>query len=333
MNEERVALRQFIFQHFSLEELRTLSFDLNIEYDDLPGEGRAGKIRELIKFMERNGRLSYLHAALWRERPDKYQERLGRRVHEKTGIELIRIPAGPFVYGSGNDDKMAYDKEKPQRRLELPEFWIGRAPVTNAQFARFVDATKHRTTAEEKGSGWIWTDEKWENVRGAQWRYPEGPGSSIRERMDHPVILVSWHDAEAFCKWATLQLPIEQEWEKAARGTDGRIWPWGNNPPTADLCNFKANVGTTTPVGKYSPQGDSPYGCVDIAGNVWEWTASWYDDSRETRALRGGAWSYEEQITRAAFRFNLNPGSGDNYVGFRVTEHLADPGFFPAINP
>jgi formylglycine-generating enzyme required for sulfatase activity len=90
---------------------------------------------------------------------------------------------------------------------------------------------------------------------------------------DHPV-RVSWHDAVAYATWAGKRLPSEEEWEKAARGTDGRKYPWGDEEPTPDLCNFGKNEGGTTPVGKYSPQGDSPYGCADMAGNVWEWTSS-----------------------------------------------------------
>ncbi len=159
-----------------------------------------------------------------------------RRIHEKTGIELIRIPAGPFLYGSADSDKMAYDNEKPQRTVNLPEYWIGRAPVTNAQFDRFVKATGHRTTAEIKGQGRGWTGSQWDWFAGADWRHPRGPESSIGGKDDHPVVQVSWDDARAFCDWAGLALPAEEQWEKAARGADGRIWPWGmsrRRPSTA----------------------------------------------------------------------------------------------------
>ena len=99
-----------------------------------------------------------------------------RRIHAKTGIELIRIPAGPFLYGSADSDKLAHDDEKPQRTIELPEYWIGRTPVTNAQFARFVEATGHRTRAEKEGSGYAWTGSKWEWVKGADWQHPKRAG-------------------------------------------------------------------------------------------------------------------------------------------------------------
>ena len=249
-----------------------------------------------------------------------------RRIHEMTGIELIRIPAGPFLYGSAGSDKMASDNEKPQRTIDLPEYWIGRAPVTNAQFARFVQAAGYRTTAETEGKGAVWTGSKWEWIAGADWRHPRGPQSSIAGKEDHPVVQVSWDDAQAYCAWAGLALPAEEQWEKAARGTDGRIWPWGDKPPTAAHCNFNRNVDDTTPVGKYSPQGDSPYGCVDMAGNVWEWTGSWFTEGK-TRALRGGSWGTGDQYSRAAYRNYSNPGDRYNDVGFRVVELLSDSGF------
>ena len=247
-----------------------------------------------------------------------------RRIHAKTGIELIRIPAGPFLYGSADSDKMARANEKPQRTVNLPEYWIGRAPVTNAQFAGFVKATGHRTTVEIKGQGRGWTGSKWDWIAGADWRHPRGPESSIAGKDDHPVVQVSWDDAKAFCDWAGLALPAEEQWEKAARGADGRIWPWGNESPTAEHCNFNANVGDTTPIGQYSPKGDSPYGCVDMAGNVWEWMGSWYAEN-ETRALRGGSWDYYDRLTRAAYRSLDDPLSGSRDVGFRVAELLSDP--------
>jgi formylglycine-generating enzyme required for sulfatase activity len=245
----------------------------------------------------------------------------GRRIHEKTGIELVRIPAGPYIYGSAD---MAFDNEKPQRTLDLPEYWIGRYPVTNAQFARFAQATGYKTTAEREGRGRGWTGQKWNEIKGADWRHPRGPKSSISGKDNHPVVQVSWDDAQAFCDWAGLALPTEEQWEKAARGTDGRIWPWGNEPPTAKHCNFNRNVGDPTPVGQYSPKGDSPYGCADLAGNVWEWTASWYTE-KSTRSLRGGAWDNNVENSRAAFRNYSGPLDRYDVVGFRVVELPSDP--------
>jgi formylglycine-generating enzyme required for sulfatase activity len=187
----------------------------------------------------------------------------------------------------------------------------------------------------------------------AQYRdFVEKSGRDVDERSlkdpdDHPVRYVTWRDALAYCRWLSertglpVTLPSEAEWEKAARGTDGRIYPWGDEDPTADLCNFADNVGNTSPVGNYSPMGDSPYGCADAAGNVWEWTRSLWgkdlfepdfgypynsEDGREDleagddihRVLRGGAFSRNTRAVRCASRFGGPPRYRYSYGGFRV---------------
>jgi len=200
---------------------------------------------------------------------------------------------------------MARDDEKPQRTIDLPEYWIGRAPVTNREYKRFLDANPgHRVPSrpEEWAKPYNW-DEK-------SRIYPP-------DKADHPVVLVSWDDAKAFCDWAGLALPAEEQWEKAARGTDGRLWPWGDETPTAGHCNFNADVGGTTPVGRYSPKGDSPYGCVDMAGNVWEWSASWYDQTQRGRVLRGGSWYYLQRGARVSIRDLNTPDLAYLNIGFR----------------
>jgi serine/threonine-protein kinase len=237
-------------------------------------------------------------------------------------LELVRVPAGKFLMGSDPaKDEYAREDEQPQHMLDLPEFYIGKYPVTNAQYAVFVEAMDYKTPKH-------WNSGK----------VPSG-------KEDHPVVVVSWEDALAFCRWLSQEtgkdftLPSEAEWEKAARGpvpsevegTDGRIYPWGNKPPTADLCNFAKNVGGTTPVGTYSPQGDSPYGCADMAGNVWEWTRSlWRDypydsgDGREDlevndrRVLRGGAFGSSTRGVRCAYRYYYFPFTRYRLNGFRV---------------
>ncbi|MCL5952603.1 MAG: SUMF1/EgtB/PvdO family nonheme iron enzyme [Chloroflexi bacterium] len=199
------------------------------------------------------------------------------------GIELVlvRVPAGEFAMGSGNNDGHAEAKEKPQHTVELDEYYIGKYPVTVLQFWAFVKATGYQITVS----------------------------GNVNQKGNHPITGVNWDDAVAFCKWASqvngteIRLPTEAQWEKAARGTDGRIYPWGNNAPSPNLCNFGNNVGTKTPVGKYNSHGDSPYKCVDMAGNVWDWCADWWDEayyqkspaknpagpeSGQYRVLRGG---------------------------------------------
>jgi formylglycine-generating enzyme required for sulfatase activity len=227
-------------------------------------------------------------------------------------LEFVRVPAGEFLMGSDPArDEDARDNEQPQHRVHVSEFYIGKYPVTNAQYAAFVEATKREVP------------EHWK--RG---RIPSG-------KKPHPVVNVSWRDAVAFCGWLGqetgqgFRLPTEAEWEKAARGTDGRIYPWGDGPPTAELCNFDGNVDDTTPVGRYSPQGDSPCGCADMAGNVWEWTQSLYRgypydpvDGREDleaegrRVVRGGSFGSRWRV-RCASRLRLVLDSLSRYRGFR----------------
>ena len=223
-------------------------------------------------------------------------------------FDWVTIPAGEFVMGSDKKvDSMAYDREMPQFRLHLPEYRIARVPVTNSQYARFAKATGY-DAPQHSAAG----------------RIPDG-------KEDHPVVYISWNDAIAFCGWAGVQLPSESQWEKAARGTDGRIWPWGNQPPDEKRCNFNRNVGDTTPVGAY-PAGASPYGVLDMSGNVWEWCRTkWRDNYEgyakislddltggEPRVLRGGSWVFNSSDVRAADRYGFEPVNRLSNVGFRL---------------
>jgi len=262
-------------------------------------------------------------------------------------FDWVTIPAGEFLMGSDKTkDKLAYDDETPQHTLYLPEYRIARVPVTVAQFAAFMAANQgYRTTTEVQGSAYSWTGSEWDDIEGADWAHPRGPQSDVQAKQEHPVTCVSWHDALAFCAWAGVRLPTEAEWEKAARGLstgsgDGRIWPWGNREPNSGVCNFNMTVGDTTPVGHY-PDGKSPYGLLDAAGNVWEWTGSlWgqdaskpefgypYDakDGRENpsapntvrRVLRGGSFGDDAQGVRCACRVRSHPDHRLGIDGFRV---------------
>jgi formylglycine-generating enzyme required for sulfatase activity len=226
--------------------------------------------------------------------------------------EMVFVPAGEFLMGSDpGTDGHAYDNERPQGTLHLPGFYIVRVPVTNAQYAPFVQATFRTPGHWEAG------------------KPPQG-------KEDHPVVNVSWHDAVAYCDWLAgvtgklYRLPSEAEWEKGARGTDGRIYPWGDEWDAGRCNTEEAGVGDTTPVGAY-PRGGSPYGLLDMAGNVWEWTRSLYKgypydpgDGREdleaggTRARRGGCWLNVRRNVRCAVRVIGRPGAFLDRVGFRV---------------
>lgn len=256
---------------------------------------------------------------------------------------MVRIPAGEFIMGSDKSkDPQAYDNELPQHRLSLQEYWIGKTPITVAQFAAFIKATNYKTKAEKDGKSYTWTGGEWKEMIGADWSHPRGPSSNITQKQGHPVIHISWDDGMAYIKWASevskveMMLPSEAEWEKAARGPitgplPDRIYPWGNETPDATRCNFNNNELDTTPVGKYGLRGSSPYGCDDMLGNALEWTRSNFetypyiiDDGRENiqninnRVLRGAAYRNYGASVRCAYRFNNLPHNLVDYCGFRV---------------
>jgi len=230
-------------------------------------------------------------------------------------MTLLRIPAGEFLMGSNDQDKMAFEDEKPQHKIYLTEYWIGKTPVTNAQYQAFVQAENQET------------HDDWE------------AGEIIYKRSLQPVVNVSWHDSRAFCEWLnqftgkSYCLPTEAQWEKAARGTDGRLYPWGNQAPDISRCNFDNKFGATTVVGKFSPDGDSPYGCQDMSGNIDGWTSSLFDDypyqeddgredadAIENRVLRGGTWySDGARNVRSADRSNFASVDRDDLIGFRCS--------------
>lgn len=234
--------------------------------------------------------------------------------------ETVLIPAGPFLMGSLEGEDVPAN-ELPQHEVNLPAYRIGKYPVTNEQYAEFAKQAKH--SAPQK-VGWFGQ-------------------SPPKDKLDHPVVGVSWHDAIAYCQWLsektgrTYRLPTEAEWEKAARGTDGLIYPWGDEWQ-AGHCNCSGDQ--TTPVTAY-PTGESPYGCYDMIGNVWEWTSTLWgkdwknpdytypyqaDDGREDleadeifhRVFRGGSFSDEVVQLRCSARRWYAPDNADKTRGFRV---------------
>ena len=242
--------------------------------------------------------------------------------------DLINIPAGRFVMGDAQGDA----NEAP-RPVTVAPFRITRHEVTNAEYEAFVRATGHVSDPERTGAGYVWTD-RWRLVRGADWRHPHGPGSTIEGHDAHPVVQVSQRDAVAYCRWRGLRLPDETEWEFAARGTDGRRYPWGNEQPRQGPA-ARANFGTVAccapdasdgyakiaPVGRFA-SGASPFGALDMAGNVWEWTSSGFPGKPGFVSLRGGGWGNNPYCLRVSYRHANPPDIGLDMVGFRCVGEI-----------
>jgi len=227
--------------------------------------------------------------------------------------ETVLIPAGFFWMGSAHTDPQAYENEKPHRQVRLQEYRIGRYPVTNAQYACFVHCTDHPHPHHWNTAG-----------------IPAG-------QEDHPVVNVSYDDADAYCRWLCqvtekpYRLPTEEEWEKAARGSSPYTYcyPWGPNWKP-DICNTReSGQGETNSIYKFADVNASPSGVVDMAGNVWEWTDSWYErypDSRHQslrygrvyRVVRGGSWQNTRREARIACRGRYKPQEHRLYLGFRI---------------
>ena len=231
-------------------------------------------------------------------------------VSDKDSMTLVYVPEGEFEMGS----QEFLDNEKPVHTVYLDAYWIDRTEVTNAQFQQCVGAgvcTPPSSSSSDTRDSYY--------------------GSS--SYADYPVIYVDWNQASNYCQWAGRRLPTEAEWEKAARGTDGRIYPWGNQSPASNYLNYDKSTGDTTAVGSY-PEGASPYGTLDMAGNVWEWVADWNDagyyssqndwinpagpSSGEVRVLRGGSVVNSHlNIVRSATRGGGKPSLAYDLIGFR----------------
>ncbi|MFJ3499546.1 MULTISPECIES: formylglycine-generating enzyme family protein [unclassified Streptomyces] len=284
---------------------------------------------------------------------------------------LLELAGGAFRMGDAFGEGYPADHEGPAREVTVAPFAIGATAVTNEQYARFVEATGHRTDAERFGSSFVFhlllhpAAERhvlgrvpqapwWLGVEGASWHAPEGPGSDLEGRADHPVVHISYDDALAYCAWADVRLPTEAEWEYAARGgLDGARYPWGDDltPDGRERCNTwlgdfphrsdrpGGRVGTV-PVTAYEPNG---HGLYNTSGNVWEWCADAFapadafdpTGSAETaeRVIRGGSYlchsSYCNRY-RVAARSHNTPDSSTGHGGFRVARSLLPEGPAPA---
>lgn len=252
-----------------------------------------------------------------------------------TTIEWITIPAGEFVMGSTREEvetayknaklrsslleKYTFEAEVPRHKVFLSEYQISRYEITNAQYRSFVEATNRPAPRGQQGEE-IWKDEDF-------------------NADTHPVVGVTWFDAQAFAEWIGCSLPTEAQWERAARGTEGRTYPWGNaSPKVRHHANFARRYNHPTPIGHFS-NGTSPEGIYDLAGNVWEWCLDEYDhsyyqqnkrrvkqnplnmrfrDVLRVRVIRGGAWDVGSTFLRSALRSLFYPLDSTHSIGFRV---------------
>ncbi|GAA1477733.1 formylglycine-generating enzyme family protein [Nocardioides aestuarii] len=275
---------------------------------------------------------------------------------------LVEVPAGTFTMGTDDPRGYAEDGEGPAHEVELAAYAIGVHTVTNDQFARFVEKTGHVTTAERFGDSFVFAGllpddfpptravaaaPWWRQVAGASWRAPEGPGSTLDDRLDHPVVHVSWDDARAFCAWSGTRLPTEAEWERAARGgVEDLHFPWGAEREPCGEHRMNVWQGSfpqhdtaedgwagTCPVGTFPP---NDLGLHEVTGNVWEWCADWFDPGYyarsprvaptgpgegTSRVMRGGSYLCHDSYCwryRVDARSSNTPDSTTGNLGFRV---------------
>ena len=276
--------------------------------DTLAGTDQNLATAALINLLQ-NSQATNQHLLTMAQKPTSSLMEQGPAIYVShlVGLKFVYVPPGAFLMGSDPIvDEQATPDEQPQHRINLAGFWISRCPITSANYQNFLAQTGYQ---------------------------PQGPIHNTAGGI-RPVTNVTWADALAYCDWLTqrsglpVSMPSEAEWEKSARGTDGRRYPWGNQPPTRDFCNFSHAV----PVGQSSPHTDSPYGCADMAGNVWEWTRSQHrpypyraTDGRESlsgnaaRVVRGLTFNNASlSMTRSAYRYQVQPVVSLPALGFRV---------------
>jgi formylglycine-generating enzyme required for sulfatase activity len=212
-----------------------------------------------------------------------------------NGDNWVWIDAGHFTFG-----------ESPRQEIDLSGYGIGRYPVTVEEYRRFVE------------DGGYDNQRWWRNGFPSRKHAPDKWDEQI-QHANRPVVGVSWYEVMAYCEWQGVQLPIEAEWERAARGKEGRRYPWGDAEPDTAFSNYcESVIGHPTPVGLY-PLGSTPDGVLDLAGNVWEWTTDWFVNGK-TRTVRGGAWNTNKWLLRSMSRFGLDPSDRRANVGFRVRQ-------------
>lgn len=254
------------------------------------------------------------------------------RTSKKDGMPMVFIPAGEFLMGS--PDNSGRVDEQPQHQVFLDDYWIDQLEVTNNMFAHFVEETGYKTFAEIHGFSWFTDGKQLLSKNGINWFHPKSPSAGISILGDFPVVHVTKDDAAEYCAWAGKKLPTEAQWEKAARGIDGRVYPWGNTPPDETYANYGNNLSNSSVAGQFV-KGASPYGAYDMAGNVWEWTNDWYSATYYSQGdirnptgpqtglgwvLKGGAWHNDPFSIRISMRKWDGTGGisfSENDIGFR----------------
>ncbi len=303
------------------------------------------------------------HAARPTKRPATENGSSAENLNTKNPNGMTLIPGGDFLMGTDDSDGFPADGEGPVRSVRLNPFYIDTCAVTNTRFDRFARDTGYKTDAERFGWSFVFhlflrakaraTAKQaaaeapwWWVVNGAYWRRPEGPGSNLKQRWNHPVTHISWNDASAYCDWAGSRLPTEAEWEFAARGgLTQKRYPWGDNltPHGEPHCNIwqgafpdhntnEDGYKGTAPVTAYKPNG---YGIYNIVGNVWEWTQDWFSPnfhisatrdnpqgppSGQSKTIRGGSYLCHDSYCnryRVAARTSNTPDSSTGNLGFR----------------
>ncbi|MEN1967872.1 formylglycine-generating enzyme family protein [Lentibacillus sp. N15] len=283
--------------------------------------------------------------------------------HEASKDNMIYLSGGQFMMGTNEKEAFPDDGEGPVRKVKVDPFYMDRCTVTNAEFTKFVKATEYKTEAEQFGWSFVFYQflspkiarqvkqvvqgtPWWYAVEGAYWNHPEGPDSSVEDRMDHPVVHVSWNDAMAYCHWAGKRLPTEAEWEYAARGgLSQQTYPWGNEltPDGKYYCNIwqgrfpeknteEDGYAGTAPALSFPENG---YGFYNMSGNVWEWCSDWFVRSihkkggsnnpqgpldGNAKVIRGGSYLCHKSFCnryRVAARSSNTPDSSTGNMGFR----------------